>query len=94
MANIDGVLAGVGLSLVAIVGVWIYVQRTSKPPDLSRLEKLGPVDPQDPVMSAIQEAEFHFAYGLKDQARVLIERAIEKYPGDARLLSKRQEFAG
>lgn len=94
MASIEGVLVGVGLSLVSIVGVWVYVHKTSKPPDFSRLEQLGPVNPQDPVMSAIHEAEFHLAYGLKDEARAVIKRALAKYPGDARLLSKLQEFAG
>jgi hypothetical protein len=94
MIESEGVLVGAVLSLVFIVGVFIYVQRTSKPPDFSRLEKLGPVNPEDPVMSAIHEAEFHLAYGLKDEARAVIEREIKRHPGDARLLNKRQELAG
>ena len=42
------------------------------------------------VAAAIKEAEFHLSYGLKDQAREVIDRALELHPGEPELAAMRR----
>lgn len=95
----SSLLLGSFCLVLGILGIWFCYHQVVKNSFSSSLPALSPVQHRglkvasDPVMSAIEEAEFHMAYGLKKEAQQVIERALEKYPRDPRLLSKHHEVA-
>jgi Tfp pilus assembly protein FimV len=97
-ANPEVLIAFLHLA-VGLIGIWVCYNLLVKnsggswSPRLSPEQHRGFTGASDPVMLAIEEAEFYMAYGLKKEARQVIERALEKYPRDQRLLSKHHEVA-